>query len=282
MPAYSFTARSRAGRQVKGLRLAASEAALAPVLAAEGLFLVRAAPAAASRRARGGRFQPTDLQLLLHHLAAYLEAGVPLLAALQDFRDPARPRLEGVALDLAARLAEGQSLSQGMAAHPGLFEALHVAMVRAGEAAGRLDPALRALLALVERQDGLRARVRKATTYPLFMLALLAGIILLVCAFSLPGILTLLEEVGVPLPAVTRVFLALGRALKTFGGRACAWPGTPACWRCRWPDPCWPDWPWPGSPISWPPRCGPGCPWCRPWAIRRRWPATPGWPWPST
>jgi type II secretory pathway component PulF len=217
MPAFAFTARSGAGRPVKGLRLAESEAALAPALAAEGLFLVRAEPAAPPRRAPAGRHRPRDLQLLVLHLAAYLEAGIPLLAALQDFRDPARPRLEAAAVDLAARLGEGQSLSRGMAAHPGLFRPVHVAMVRAGEASGRLDQALRSVLKLAERQDALRARVRKAAVHPLLVLGLLAVIVLLVCAFSLPNILRLLEEAGVPLPWVTRVFLALGRGLKGYG-----------------------------------------------------------------
>lgn len=217
MPAFAFSARSAAGRPVKGLRLAESEAALAPALAAEGLFLVRAEPAAPPRRAAGGRHRPRDLHHLLLHLAAYLEAGMPLLAALQDFRDPHRPRLEAAAVDLAARLGEGQSLSQGMAAHPGLFRPVHVAMVRAGEAGGRLEQALRAVLRLAEWQDSLRARVRKAATYPLLVLALLAAIVLLVCAFSLPSILKLLEEVGVPLPWVTRAFLGLGRGMRDYG-----------------------------------------------------------------
>lgn len=222
MRPFAFTARSGAGDPVKGLRLAESEAALAPALASEGLFLIRAEPAAPPRKPQARKHRVQDLQHLLLHLAAYLEAGIPLLAALEDYRDPARPGLEAAAVDLAARLGEGQSLSQGMAAHPGLFQPVHVAMVRAGEAAGRLEQALRAVLRLSEWQDRLRARVRKAAAYPLLVVALLAVIILLVCAFSLPNILKLLEEVGVPLPTVTRVFLALGRGLKVYGLAALA------------------------------------------------------------
>ncbi|BDU72203.1 type II secretion system F family protein [Mesoterricola silvestris] len=222
MPRYAFLARSRAGAAVRGLRLADSPGALAPVLAAEGLFLVRA-EAAAPARAQG-KAGPGDLPPLLHHLATYLEAGIPLLTALRDFRDPGRPRLEAAALDLAARVEEGAAFSAAMAAHPGLFLPVHVGMVRAGEAAGRLDEALHAVISLVDWRIAFRARVRKAATYPLILAAVLAVVILLISIFSLPPILRLLEDLDIPLPRVTRALLALGRGLGRFGWVAVAVP----------------------------------------------------------
>jgi type II secretory pathway component PulF len=118
---------------------------------------------------------------------------------------------------MGARLAEGASLSEVMAAYAGLFEPVHVGMVRAGEASGRLDQALRAVIKLVDWNQGLRARVRQAAVYPLILLSLLAIILLVVCTFSLPPILNLLEELNIDLPLVTRVFLAVGHGLIRYG-----------------------------------------------------------------
>jgi len=215
VPTYAFLARSGSGAPVKGLRVADSEGALAPALALEGLFLVRAEPAPPPRIE--GRARPGDLSLLLLHLAAYLEAGIPLLTALRDFRDPGRPRLEAAVMAMAAGLEEGASLSKVMGAHPGLFLPVHVGMVRAGEAAGRLDQALRAVIGLVDWNRALRAQVRRAAAYPLILAGVLALVILLVCAYSLPPIMRLLEELGIPLPGVTRTFLALGGGLRLYG-----------------------------------------------------------------
>ena len=220
MPAFAFTARSIAGKPVQGLRVVDSEAALAPALALEGLFLVRAEPAA-PRRARGKvRHRPKDLPLFLVHLTLYLESGLPLLTALQDYRDPDRPWLEAVAQDMALRLGEGAQLSELMAAHPGLFLPVHVGMVKAGEATGRLDQALRAMIRLVEWNQGFRIQVRKAATYPLILVAVLALVILVASIYSLPPILKLMEGLGVPLPLVTRLLLAVGRGLSSY-----AWLG---------------------------------------------------------
>ena len=78
------------GQDRQGLRLAASEAALAADLAAEGLFLIRAGPQAGPPA--GGAAQarpPRTCSIFLLHLATYLEAGVPLLGRPPGLPGPA-------------------------------------------------------------------------------------------------------------------------------------------------------------------------------------------------
>jgi type II secretory pathway component PulF len=218
MPAFAFSARPKKGKDIQGVRVVDSEAALAQLLAGEGLFLLQAKPAATLKRdPKKIKLSSKDLSTLLLHLATYLEAGLSITAALQDYRDPDRPGLEAAVLDMAGRIYEGSSLSEVMEAYPRLFPAIHVSMVRAGEATGRLDQALRAVIKLVEWNEGFRSQVRKASTYPLILISVLGLIILLVSIFSLPAILKLLEDLDVPLPLVTQVFLAGGKVLAHFG-----------------------------------------------------------------
>ena len=218
MPAWTYTARSSQGKEARGLRIVESEAALAQILAEEGLFLIKARPARAERRPPASiRLSAKDLSTFLLHLATYLEVGLPLMAALNDYRDPRRPHLEAAVAEMATRMYEGAPLSEVMAAFPGMFKPVHVAMVRAGEASGSLDRALRAVIQLVEWEDRFRRQVRKAATYPAILLTLLFLIGGVMIVFGLPNILKLLEELNVPLPLVTRVFLVLGKALSRFG-----------------------------------------------------------------
>ena len=225
MPAYTFTARSRAGETVTGSRQVASEGALALELAAAGLFLIQARPARTEAAAHGRlKLKAGDHAALLLHLASYLEAGLPLMAALEDFKEPHHPALEAAVADMARRLSGGALFSEVMVAYPGLFQPVHVGMVRAGEAMGRLDQALRAVMQLVAWNDALRIQVRKAATYPLILVGVLLIIVVLVSAFSLPAILRLLEELNIPLPLVTRVFLKAGHALAAYGWLLVALP----------------------------------------------------------
>lgn len=239
MPTFAFSARGNDGRTVKGVRQGDSEAALALDLANLGLFLIRAEPAAPPRSARDRvKLDAKDLSAFLLHLAAYLEVGLPLMDALRDYHDPARPALEAAVGDLAFRLASGQSLSEAMAAYPMLFAPVHVAMVRAGETTGRMNEAIRAVIKLVEWEAAFKAQVRDAATYPLILLAVITLIVLLVSTFTLPAIMRLLVELNIPLPLVTRVFLFLGGASATTAcsSRSFPWPGPSGCvWPCGAP-----------------------------------------------
>jgi type IV pilus assembly protein PilC len=218
MPTYAFLARGNDGRSVRGFRQGDSEGALALDLAALGLFLVRAEPSVPKRSSRDKvKLTPKDLAAFLLHLAAYLEVGLSLMDALRDYRDPGRPALEAAVSELALRVAGGDALSEAMGAYPTLFLPVHRAMVRAGETTGRLNEAIRAVIRLVEWEAGFKAQVRDATTYPLILLGVLGFIGFVVSTFSLPAILKLLVELNVPLPLVTRAFLALGRGLTSYG-----------------------------------------------------------------
>lgn len=215
---YSFQARSRDGRLLKGLRDVPGPEALALELAGEGAFLVKAEPARAAER-RGGRarIRRKELAAFLLHLASYVEAGVPLMAALQDYRVPEQQALDEALQDLRRRIEGGSSLSEAMAVHPELFKPLYVSMVKAGETGGRLDTSLLEVVRLVEWEEAFSAQVKQASTYPIIVLSILGLVILVVSLFALPAILKLLRDFNVPLPLVTRVFMQMGDVLVRYG-----------------------------------------------------------------
>ena len=217
MPAFSYTARNRAGKTVKGLRILASEGLLLQDLAAEGFFLIRAdlAPPPVKTTPKV-KLKPKDFNLFLLHLASYQEAGLSLLDAFRDYRCTGRSSMVAVAQDMSQRIAGGASFADAMAAYPSLFQPVHLTMLRAGEATGRLAEALRAVIKLVEWGESLRVQIREAVTYPLLLICLLGLIVILVSVLCLPNIIKMLEDFHVPLPPITRVFLALGKGVARF------------------------------------------------------------------
>lgn len=216
MPAYAYTARTYGGKTLGGTRAAGSEDALALDLAGDGLFLLRARPVRGTP-GRAPKLRRGDLEAFLVHLASYLEAGLPLATALQDCQGHGRTGMVTLAADMGARLAEGARLSDMCAAHPGIFQPAHVAMVRAGEASGRMDEALRGLIALLAWNEGLRRRLRALAAQPLIVLGTLGVVAAIVSVHSLPILTALLSDLGVPLPGVTRVFLGIGEAASRWG-----------------------------------------------------------------
>ena len=221
MPTYAFTARSREGKALKGFRAAASEGALAAELASESAFLIsaKAAGDGTTQSKVGGslKLKRKELAAFLLHLASYVEAGVPLLAALQDYRIEDNAMLDAAIQDLRRRIEGGSSLSESMEAYPSLFNGLQVSMIRAGENSGRLDEAIQEVIRLVEWEDAFAGQVKQASTYPAIVLGLIGLIILVVSVFALPAIMKLLRDFNVPLPLVTRIFMGMGDFLVHFG-----------------------------------------------------------------
>lgn len=220
MATFEFTARTRAGKTQKGIRTASDQALLAVELSSEGLFLLKAQALSQSKESHGKgrlRFTRKELASFLLHLASYVESGVPLLAALQDYREPDKPKLDAAVQDLRRRIEGGSSLSEAMEAYPSLFKPIQVSMVRAGETTGRLDEAIREVIKLVEWEEAFSAQVKQASTYPMIVLGLIGLIILAVSLFALPAILKLMRDFNIPLPLVTRIFMVLGDFMIRFG-----------------------------------------------------------------
>jgi len=218
MTSFSYRARSHDGRTLRGVRAAASEAALARDLALESLFLLKAGPVqAAAGRFRGPRVKRKELIAFMIHLGSYLEAGVPLLSALQDYQLPEKPEVEAAVQDLRRRIEGGSSLSEAMEAYPSLFAPLHVSMVRAGEQSGRMDEVLQEVVKLVEWEDEFSGQVSQAAAYPIIVLTIVGLVVLVVSTFAMPAIIKLLQDLHVPLPLPTRIFLALGGGLARWG-----------------------------------------------------------------
>ena len=218
MTSFSYRARGRDGTTLRGVRAAADEAALARDLALESLFLLKAGPVqAAGGRFGGPRVKRKELIAFMIHLGSYLEAGVPLISALQDYKLPEKPEVEAAIQDLRRRIEGGSSLSEAMEAYPSLFAPLQVSMVRAGEQSGRMDEVLQEVVKLVEWEDEFNGQVSQAAAYPIIVLTIVGLVVLVVSTWAMPAIIKLLNDLHVPLPLPTRIFLALGGVLARWG-----------------------------------------------------------------
>jgi type IV pilus assembly protein PilC len=216
---FSFSARNLEGALVEGIRSAESEAALASELSRESLFLIRAfeARTTAVERFSGPQLKRKELAAFFVHLGSYVEAGVPLLAALSDYQEPGQPAFNAALLDMRRRIEGGASLSDAFEAYPTLFQPMLISMIRAGESSGRLEESIREVVKLVEWEEQFAGQVKQAATYPLIVLSIVGLVVVLVSVFALPPVLKMLVEFQVPLPLVTRIFILVGQGMVAWG-----------------------------------------------------------------
>lgn len=141
------------------------------------------APAAKPANASGRRAVTKAMGELAVLLGAGLSLDRALGLAIENIDNPAT-RLEFGALLTSVK--EGVPLSRAMAQRPGLFPPMAQAMVEAGETNGKLGDALTRLADTLERAEDLRQLLVSSMIYPIALLVIAVGVILLMLLFVVP------------------------------------------------------------------------------------------------
>ncbi len=150
-------------------------------------------------------------------LSTLLSAGLPLDRSLQVLRELAEnDRVGRTVSEIRERVREGGSLSDALEERHGTFSRLFINMVRAGEVGGTLDTTLKRLTDYLERSRELRDSVISALIYPILLLLLAAGSLILLLVYVIPQFTPIFEELGGDLPTITKVVLAVGSVLQNF------------------------------------------------------------------
>jgi type IV pilus assembly protein PilC len=103
----------------------------------------------------------------------------------------------------------GSSLSEAMARHPKVFDALYVNMVRAGEIGGVLEAVLNKVAYFLEKRQALVGKVKSAMMYPVVVSCLAIIIVGFILWKIMPRFVAIFEQLGAELPMLT---LALVKA----------------------------------------------------------------------
>lgn len=165
------------------------------------------------RRGMSGR----EVGEFTQQLSTLLAAGLPLdrsLGVLHELSES--ERVKRTVGDIRDRVRGGGSLSDALEAQHGAFGRLYINMVRAGELGGTLDTTLERLTDYLERSRELRDAVISALIYPVLLILLAAGSLILLLVYVIPQFTPIFEELGGDMPLITKMVLAVGGVLQNF------------------------------------------------------------------
>ncbi|MDX1555738.1 MAG: type II secretion system F family protein [Xanthomonadales bacterium] len=222
MPVFEYKAVSPGGDTVQGTMEAPSmdmvilklqEAGNIPLQAKEAGGGLGLGSLSLSRKGMNKR----EVLQFTQQLSTLLSAGLPLDRSLQVLRELAEnDRVGRTVSEIRDRVREGGSLSDALEERHGTFSRLYINMVRAGEVGGTLDTTLKRLTDYLERSRELRDSVVSALIYPVLLLLLAAGSLILLLVYVIPQFTPIFEELGGDLPTITKVVLAVGSVLQNF------------------------------------------------------------------
>jgi general secretion pathway protein F len=200
MPQFRYRAVTQAGELVAGQVEAPSHAEVIrrieylghlPIdaeLATEGFF---------SGLGLSGRAPKShDVTIFLRQLGLLVEAGLTLEAALATLGDDTNKAVARFSDNLRSSITAGHGFADALERHPNVIDPAYVAMVRAGEASGKLEGALRAIVEDRTRKELLAERVNSAIRYPLFLISAAILILLFFLTYVVPQFASVFKDLG--------------------------------------------------------------------------------------
>jgi type IV pilus assembly protein PilC len=163
----------------------------------------------------GGRVKPKVLTAFTRQLATLVDAGLPLLRGLRVLEKQERSAaLKKILGDLALAIEGGSTFSEALAQHPKVFNRLFVNMVKAGELGGVLEVVLKRLAEFSEKAQKIKGKVKAALFYPVAVLIVAVGILILLMVMVVPKFKEVFAGMGVKMPAFTLFVLAVSDAIR--------------------------------------------------------------------
>jgi general secretion pathway protein F len=223
MPLFEYKAVAPSGETVQGTMEAASQEMVILKLQEAGNVPLHAKESgtggfglSALRMGRRG-MNAREVGEFTQQLSTLLVAGLPLDRSLQVMLELSEnERVNRTVTEIRDKVREGGSLSDALEEQHGAFNRLFVNMVRAGEVGGTLDVTLLRLTDYLERSRDLKDSVVSALIYPILLLVLAAGSLILLLVYVIPQFTPIFEELGGDLPLITKLVLGVGSILQNF------------------------------------------------------------------
>src|SRR5258707_6757 len=221
MPVYTYRGTNRAGGNVTGEMMAQNKAELQNLLKRQQITATKM-----SEKGReinlptfGSGVDAKELAIFTRQFSVMIDAGLPLVQCLEILASQQENKFfQKVLINTRGQVEGGATLSAAMRGSPKVFDALYVNMVEAGETGGILDTILQRLSTYIEKNVKLQRAVKSALIYPVGVLTIAGGVIVLLLWKVVPIFATLFAGLGATLPLPTRIVIKLSDLVGSWFG----------------------------------------------------------------
>ena len=149
-------------------------------------------------------------------MLALLEAGLPLLNAIQLLIQSAPKSSHAWLEDIRSLLQKGNSFSFCLSTQDGKFSQEFINLIRVSERSGDLALALRTISQQLEAQIELRRKVQQSLTYPMITLATSFLLVLVMMIWVVPVFKEVFGSFQAELPVPTKILINISTGIQEF------------------------------------------------------------------
>jgi type IV pilus assembly protein PilC len=212
---YTWEGVDRKGTKVSGELSGHSVPLIKAQLRKQGVNPTKVRKKSVSLFSKGKKIKPLDIAFFSRQMATMMKAGVPLLQSFDIISEGAEnPNMRALVDSLKQEVSAGNSFATALRQKPEYFDDLFCNLVDAGEQAGALESLLDRVATYKEKTEALKAKIRKAMTYPIAVLVvaiIVSGILLIKVV---PQFQSVFAGFGAELPAFTRMVIGLSEIVQ--------------------------------------------------------------------
>ena len=154
--------------------------------------------------------------LFNQELLALVKAGLPIIQSFDIMLERQKNlRFREVLTDIRDKIKSGVALSDAFAFYGDLFPPIYSTSLRAGERSGDLEGVLRRFLRYQKMIVNLRKRVISALIYPVVLLILMTGMIVIMLVKVIPSLAEFFAGFDKELPPATRFMIGFADFVKS-------------------------------------------------------------------
>jgi len=212
MAVFIYKARNEAGITVTGAVEASTARRAAQLLIERAMFVIDI------REKRGAlgilnRFQKVgfgEIVSFTRQLSTMVNAGLALPEAFSILRlQSTNQTFSSVLQDLEHNIVGGANLADSLNRYPQYFSGIYVALVKAGEASGKLDKVLLNLANTLEAQKEFRNKITGAMVYPAIVIAVTILVVIFLMIVVIPQLTSIYVDFGIELPWTTLLLVSI-------------------------------------------------------------------------
>ena len=209
---YIWQGTDKQGRTTKGESTGVSQTMVKAQLRKQGITpkSVKKKPKPLLGGGKGKPIKPADIAVFARQLATMMKAGVPLVQSFDIVAEGLeKPSMRNLVMEIKNDVASGSGFANAISKHPAHFDELFCNLVASGEQSGTLETMLERIATYKEKTEALKAKIKKALTYPIAVLVVAFVVTGILLVKVVPQFAETFSSFGADLPAFTLFVLRI-------------------------------------------------------------------------
>ena len=215
---FVWTGLDKSGRKNQGEIVAASQALAKAQLRKQGISAKTVKRKAKPLFSFGSKkIKSSDIALFTRQMATMMKAGVPLVQSFDIVAEGLENKgMQDLVTGIKTDVAAGGGLAASLAKHPKYFDDLFCSLVSSGENSGTLEVMLDRVATYKEKTEALRAKIKKAMTYPIAVIVVAIVVTGILLVKVVPTFAETFQGFGADLPGFTLFVLRISEFMQAW------------------------------------------------------------------